>query len=67
MVDSYQPLIGLQWQVMACLLPVQRKRRMCLRQVFNTVLYVFRTGYQWRALPPPSQPGLPRVLLLPLG
>ena len=51
MVDSYQPLTDSQWQVMASLLPVQRKRRLCLRQVVNAVLYVCRTGCQWRALP----------------
>lgn len=51
MVDGYQPLTDSQWQVMACLLPVQRQRRLCLRQVVNALLYVCRTGGQWRALP----------------
>ena len=51
MVDSYQPLTDSQWQVMASLLPVQRKRRLCLRQVVNAIFYVCRTGCQWRALP----------------
>ena len=51
MVESYQPLTDSQWQVIALLLPVQRKRRLCLRQVFNALLYVCRTGCQWRCLP----------------
>ncbi|RSK23802.1 IS5 family transposase [Hymenobacter metallilatus] len=51
MVDGYQPLTDSQWQVIELLLPVQRRRRLCLRQVFNALLYVCRTGCQWRALP----------------
>ncbi|OWP63995.1 hypothetical protein CDA63_05885 [Hymenobacter amundsenii] len=51
MVDGYQPLTDSQWQVIACLLPVQRRRRLCLRHVFNALLYVCRTGGQWRPLP----------------
>ena len=51
MVDGYQPLTDSQWQVISLLLPMQRKRRLCLRQVFNALLYVCRTGCQWRALP----------------
>lgn len=51
MVDGYQPLTDSQWQVIRWLLPVQRKRRLCLRQVFNALLYVCRTGCQWRCLP----------------
>ena len=36
---------------MAPLLPVQRKRRLCLRQVVDAVRYISRTGCQWRSLP----------------
>ncbi|TLM92975.1 IS5 family transposase [Hymenobacter jeollabukensis] len=51
MVDGYQPLTDSQWQGMLRLLPVQRKRRLCLRRVVDAVLYVCRTGCQWRSLP----------------
>ena len=51
MVDGYQPLTDSQWQVIAPLLPLQRKRRLCLRQVVDALRYVCRTGCQWRSLP----------------
>ncbi|TYZ07588.1 transposase [Hymenobacter lutimineralis] len=51
MVDGYLPRTGSQWQVIQSLLPAQRRRRLCLRHVFNALLYVCRTGCQWRALP----------------
>ncbi|RSK46385.1 IS5 family transposase [Hymenobacter perfusus] len=51
MVDGYQSLTDSQWQVMACLLPAQGRRRLCLHQVVDALLYVCRTGGQWRALP----------------
>ena len=51
MVASYQPLTDSQWQVIAPLLPLQRKRRHSLRQVFDAMLYICRTGCQWRNLP----------------
>ena len=51
MVDGYQPLTDSQWQVMRCLLPVQRRRRLCLRRVADAVFYICRTGCQWRSLP----------------
>ena len=55
MVAGYQPLPDSQWQVIELLLPTQR-RRLCLRHVFNALLYVCRTGCQWRALPPEFPP-----------
>ncbi len=51
MVDSSQPLPDSQWQVMCCLLPVQRKRQLCVRRVVDAVFYLCRTGCQWRKLP----------------
>lgn len=51
MVDGHQPLTDSQWQVIAPLLPVPRKRRHCLRQVFDAMRYSCRTGCQWRSLP----------------
>jgi len=43
-----------QWQVLRHLLPRPAKRgrpRLCRRWVINAILYVNRTGCQWRALP----------------
>jgi len=44
-----------QWQLIEPLLPppsrVGRPRRVCRRQVVNAILYVNRTGCQWRQLP----------------
>lgn len=51
MVECFQPLTDAQWQGMRPWLPVQRKRRLCLRQVVDALLYLCRTGCQWRSLP----------------
>ena len=51
MVECYQPLTDSQWQVIVPLLPLQRERRLCLRQVVDALRYVCRTGCQWRSLP----------------
>lgn len=51
MVDGHQPLTDSQWQVIASLLPIQRKRRHCLRLIVDAMRYICRTGCQWRALP----------------
>jgi putative transposase len=44
-----------QWQLMRRLLPqagkVGRPRTVCRRRVLNAILYVVRTGCQWRMLP----------------
>ena len=36
---------------MRCVLPVQRRRRLCLRRVVEAIFYVCRSGCQWRNLP----------------
>ena len=40
-----------QWQVIKELVDTGRKRKHDLRSVFNAVLYVVKTGCQWRMLP----------------
>jgi transposase len=51
MVTQFEELTDAQWQVMEKYLPVQRKRTLCLRQVSNAILYILRSGCQWRNLP----------------
>ena len=41
-----------QWQVMEKYLDSQnRKRKHSLREIFNALLYLLKTGCQWRMLP----------------
>lgn len=51
MMTQYRALTDAQWQSIAYLLPVQRKRKLALRQVVDALLYLVRTGCQWRNLP----------------
>ena len=40
-----------QWQVIEGILNDQRKRKHSLRSVFNAIVYVAKTGCQWRMIP----------------
>ncbi len=41
-----------QWQVIKKILNVQeRKRKYDLREIWNAIFYVVKTGCQWRMLP----------------
>jgi len=40
-----------QWQVIKEYLDKERKRRYSLREIVNGILYVVKTGCQWRMLP----------------
>lgn len=40
-----------QWQVISKYLDVQRSRKYNLREVINAILYLVKTGCQWRMLP----------------
>ena len=40
-----------QWQVMEKSLPTQRRRKYSLRLILNALLYLTKTGCQWRLLP----------------
>lgn len=47
-------LTGRQWQVIRQLLPkpaIRGRKPICRRRVINAILYVARTGCQWRMLP----------------
>ena len=53
MVTRYKELTDSQWEVIKEFLPVQRKRRLDLRNVLNAILWIVRTGSQWRNLDSP--------------
>ena len=47
---SFQQLTDAQWEFIKHFLNWQRKRKLDLRDVFNAILFVTRTGIQWRNL-----------------
>jgi putative transposase len=45
-------LTGTQWQyIEKIVMPQRRKRKHSLREVWNAILYLVKTGFQWRMLP----------------
>ncbi|MGI4865193.1 MAG: transposase [Janthinobacterium lividum] len=58
MAECCQPLTDSQWQVIAPLLPVHRKRRHWLLLLVDAMRYICRTGCQWRCLPSSFAPWL---------
>lgn len=40
-----------QWQVITKILPDERKRRHSLRDIFDGIFYLLKTGCQWRMIP----------------
>ena len=51
MREKFEKLTDSQWEVMAVFLPVQRKRKIDLRQVVDAIRWLNETGSQWRNLP----------------
>ena len=51
MQSCYQRLTDSQWEVIKEYLPVQRKRKHCLREIIDAILWCLRIGNQWRNLP----------------
>ncbi len=51
MVTHFTELTDSQWEVMKVVLNCQRKRKHDLRAILNALLFVTRTGLQWRNLP----------------
>ena len=47
---QYERLTDGQWEVIKEFLPIKRKRKHDLREIFNAILWVTRTGAQWRNL-----------------
>lgn len=56
MQTQFVELTDSQWQDMACLLPVQRKRKHNLRAIINALFWFNRCSVQWRNLPPNFPP-----------
>ncbi len=50
MQRRYTPLTNNQWKVIKQFLNWKRKRKLSLRRVFDAILYLTRTGCQWRNL-----------------
>lgn len=50
MHTQYERLTDGQWEVIKEFLPTKRKRQLDLREVFNAILWIARTGAQWRNL-----------------
>lgn len=50
MVAQWHELTDSQWEVIKEFLPLQRKRKHCLRQILNGMFWLLRTGAQWRNL-----------------
>ncbi|WP_415159831.1 transposase [Parafilimonas sp.] len=54
-----------QWQVIKESLHNERKRKYDLKEMLNAILYVVKTGCQWRMLPKAFPKMAVGVLLLP--
>lgn len=50
MCIEYTRLSDAQWKIIKAFLNWQRKRELDLREIFDAILYVTRTGLQWRNL-----------------
>ena len=50
MQPQYQRLTDDQWEVIKHFLNWQRKRKLDLREIMDAILYITRTGLQWRNL-----------------
>lgn len=51
LIKHYRRLTDLHWNTISVFLDTKRKRKLNLRDVMDTILYILRTGCQWRNLP----------------
>ncbi|WP_229201741.1 IS5 family transposase [Arsenicibacter rosenii] len=51
MTKQFSKLTDPQWAVISPFFNLKRKRKHDLRQIINTILWLLRTGCQWRNLP----------------
>jgi len=56
MNNSLYQLTDSQWEVVKKIMPDERKRKYSLRLICEALLYVVKTGCQWRMLPPGFPP-----------
>ncbi|WP_461137416.1 transposase, partial [Spirosoma pomorum] len=56
MTKQWEPLTDLQWGTISPFFELQRKRKHNLQQVMDAILWLLRTGTQWRNLPPNFPP-----------
>jgi transposase len=52
MTSQWQPLTDYQWTAISPFFNLKRKRKHDLRQMMDAILWLLRTGCQWRNLPP---------------
>lgn len=52
MLNSVYQLTDSQWEVVKKIVPDERRRKHSIRLIVNALLYVVKTGCQWRMLPP---------------
>ena len=52
MTSQWQPLTDYQWAAISPFFNLKRKRKHDLRQIMDAILWLLRTGCQWRNLPP---------------
>ena len=50
MTKQFEKLTDSQWDAISDIFP-KRKRKLCLRTIVNALLFLVRTGIQWRNLP----------------
>ncbi|WP_228724272.1 transposase [Spirosoma sp. KUDC1026] len=51
MTKQWKPLTDAQWDAISPFFALQRKRKHDLRRIVNIILWLLRTGGQWRNLP----------------
>lgn len=56
MQTQFNGITDSQWKVMSIFFNNQRRRKYCLREICNGILWITRTGCQWRNLPPNYPP-----------
>jgi len=56
MQTHFHELTDSQWQVIQQIIPAQRRSKHSPRRMLNAMLFLLRTGLQWRNLPPDFPP-----------